>query len=327
MGAVERFCDRAMLLERGARRARSASRAQVGAQLPGAELRAQASAQPTTQDEERVGDRRAEIVDAWFEDDDGERTDVLAPGRDVHVRIARALQRGDRATRSSRFLIENDRHHPLFAISNEDGDTRDRHATRPATRRRSRVSFENVLAPGRIYVTPWVAARAAARRSSTAASGFATAVVAARARLRRRRRPAGDDALRARRAGDGMSAPAATPITGPVGARRRARAGSRTSRVTLAVTDFKLRFFGSALGYLWQLDAPAAAVRRALRRVHALRPDRRRRELLRRRAARQHRAVHVLRRGDGRRASARSSTARTCAQDPVPAAASRSRWC
>ena len=26
--------------------------------------------------------------------------------------------------------------------------------------------------------------------------------------------------------------------------------------VTLAITDFKLRFFGSALGYLWQLMRP-----------------------------------------------------------------------
>ena len=34
------------------------------------------------------------------------------------------------------------------------------------------------------------------------------------------------------------------------------RGGSGTSRCTLAVTDFKLRFFGSVLGYLWQLMRP-----------------------------------------------------------------------
>ena len=43
--------------------------------------------------------------------------------------------------------------------------------------------------------------------------------------------------------------------------RRPDRAGRRpaalwTSRATLAVTDFKLRFFGSVLGYLWQLMRP-----------------------------------------------------------------------
>ena len=35
-----------------------------------------------------------------------------------------------------------------------------------------------------------------------------------------------------------------------------ARAGSRTSTITLAATEFKLRFFGSVLGYLWQLVRP-----------------------------------------------------------------------
>ena len=35
--------------------------------------------------------------------------------------------------------------------------------------------------------------------------------------------------------------------------------------------EFRLSFFGSVLGYLWQLDAAAAAVRRPLRRVHAVR--------------------------------------------------------
>ena len=36
----------------------------------------------------------------------------------------------------------------------------------------------------------------------------------------------------------------------------------------LAVTDFKLRFFGSALGYVWTLMRPLAALRRPLLRVH-----------------------------------------------------------
>ena len=36
----------------------------------------------------------------------------------------------------------------------------------------------------------------------------------------------------------------------------------------IARNQWKLRFFGSVLGYLWQLDAAAAAVRRPLRVLH-----------------------------------------------------------
>jgi ABC-2 type transport system permease protein len=52
-----------------------------------------------------------------------------------------------------------------------------------------------------------------------------------------------------------VSLPAASPITGP-----SALGGSRRRfaylAVTLALTDFKLRFFGSVLGYFWQLVRP-----------------------------------------------------------------------
>jgi ABC-2 type transport system permease protein len=52
-----------------------------------------------------------------------------------------------------------------------------------------------------------------------------------------------------------MSVPAPTPIAGP-----SALGGSPRRfvylAITLAVTDFKLRFFGSVLGYLWQLVRP-----------------------------------------------------------------------
>ena len=52
-----------------------------------------------------------------------------------------------------------------------------------------------------------------------------------------------------------MSVPAATPIAGP-----SALGGSPRRflylAATLAITDFKLRFFGSVLGYLWQLVRP-----------------------------------------------------------------------
>jgi ABC-2 type transport system permease protein len=52
-----------------------------------------------------------------------------------------------------------------------------------------------------------------------------------------------------------MSAIAGTPITGPSALGGSPRRFLYLS-VTLAVTEFKLRFFGSVLGYLWQLVRP-----------------------------------------------------------------------
>jgi ABC-2 type transport system permease protein len=52
-----------------------------------------------------------------------------------------------------------------------------------------------------------------------------------------------------------MSIPAATPISGPSALGGSPRRFAYLA-VTLALTDFKLRFFGSALGYLWQLFRP-----------------------------------------------------------------------
>ena len=52
-----------------------------------------------------------------------------------------------------------------------------------------------------------------------------------------------------------MSAPAAVPIVGPSALGGSPRRFAYLA-VTLALTDFKLRFFGSVLGYLWQLVRP-----------------------------------------------------------------------
>ncbi len=84
MGAIERFCDRAMLLDRGrivdigdpsviARRYVQLNLGRTVHQLPGEEL------------EERT--RRAEILDAWFEDDDGERIAQVQCGGACHACI------------------------------------------------------------------------------------------------------------------------------------------------------------------------------------------------------------------------------------------------
>jgi len=81
MSAVERFCDRAMLIEKGrmvdlgephaiARRYNELNFGRTVHQLAESEAGA----------EERFGDRAAEILEAWFENGDGERVIDLAHG-------------------------------------------------------------------------------------------------------------------------------------------------------------------------------------------------------------------------------------------------------
>ena len=54
-----------------------------------------------------------------------------------------------------------------------------------------------------------------------------------------------------------------------LGARRRARAASVELTLTLARTEFKLRYFGSVARLRLVADAAAAVLRRALRVLHA----------------------------------------------------------
>jgi ABC-type polysaccharide/polyol phosphate transport system ATPase subunit len=171
MGAVARFCHRAMLIERG-RIELIGEPQQIGARYMERNF---ARGPRDAGDESRAGDGRVEILDAWFEED-GRRTDVLHQGATctfaMRVRCNAATDDPILA-----FLIENDRHHPLFAISNEDGDTPTgvHDVGDEAT---FSVSFDNVFGPGRVYATPWVLHAGGApildRRER-----FASAVVAA----------------------------------------------------------------------------------------------------------------------------------------------------
>jgi ABC-type polysaccharide/polyol phosphate transport system ATPase subunit len=84
MGAVERFCDRAMLIEKGkmvhlgepAAIARRYNELNFGRSVPHL---------GPSRDEERFGDGSAEIVATWFEDADGQQIDALGHGQVCRV--------------------------------------------------------------------------------------------------------------------------------------------------------------------------------------------------------------------------------------------------
>jgi len=151
MAAVSRFCDRALLLERGRVEVMGDPAAVAGRYLErnfAGDGRVVDDA-----DEGRLGDRTVEVLDAWF-DEGGQRTKVLHQGDPCTVAMrVRFNEAVDDAVLA--FLIENDRHDPLFATSSEDGGT-ETGAHDAGDEATFSVTFDNVFAPGRVFATPWV---------------------------------------------------------------------------------------------------------------------------------------------------------------------------
>jgi ABC-2 type transport system ATP-binding protein len=202
MGAVQRFCDRALLLEHGrqvelgdpehvgnrylelnfSEQARAAERLAAEGDLPAPDTgdeggggarsssvpartpQADGSAQdtaahegaaPESEQTHRYGDGGAEILEAWFEDEHGARSEALVSGR--------------RCSFAARVRFNESVEDPLFGI-NVYNEHRDHllSASNLWSERRSgtfepgeevafRIGFDNVLAPGRYHVTPAVA--------------------------------------------------------------------------------------------------------------------------------------------------------------------------
>jgi ABC-type polysaccharide/polyol phosphate transport system ATPase subunit len=178
MGAVQRFCDRAMLLEHGRQvelgepervglrymqlnfdsEARAEEKAEADA-ADGAGSAAESdeagASQPRRKDADlRLGDGRAEIVECWFEDDAGARATVLETGRSCTFRAR---------VRFKERLVD-----PLFGVnfhnSNDDhvwgaNNLYEARSGRfePGEEVVFGVTFRNVLAPDRYFASPAVA--------------------------------------------------------------------------------------------------------------------------------------------------------------------------
>jgi ABC-2 type transport system ATP-binding protein len=153
MGAVERFCDRAMLLEKGKMVdvgdphaiARRYNELNFGRTVH--ELR--------EGDEERFGDRSAEILDAWFEDGEGERVAEAAHGEPcrmcMEVRFEEPIEDPVFA-----FTLRNYGGATLFAASTDvtHGPTG---AFAAGERVVVRLAFDNWIVAGTYRMTPSIA--------------------------------------------------------------------------------------------------------------------------------------------------------------------------
>jgi ABC-type polysaccharide/polyol phosphate transport system ATPase subunit len=155
MSAVERFCDRAMLLERG--RVLSIDEPHSIARAYN-ELNFGRVAPAEAVDGERFGDHEAaEIRAAWFEDSSGERVSAMAQGEPLRlcaeVRFHTPVEHPLFALH-----LRNEVRHTIFATSTDlhQGPTGRFEAGESVT---IRAALDNWLAPGRYELTPTVARR------------------------------------------------------------------------------------------------------------------------------------------------------------------------
>jgi ABC-type polysaccharide/polyol phosphate transport system ATPase subunit len=155
MGAVNRFCDRALLLERG-RVAAHGDPETVGNryfELNFSEAaRADAGLDRST---ERMGDGHAEIVECWFEDGAGAAVAGVAAGAPcAFAARVRFIEPVDDPLFG--VVVQNDRRETVLAASTLWSDpTPGRYE--PGDEVTYRVRFENRLVPGRYFATPAVA--------------------------------------------------------------------------------------------------------------------------------------------------------------------------
>jgi ABC-type polysaccharide/polyol phosphate transport system ATPase subunit len=155
MNAVTRFCDRALLLEKGQPVMLDKPEA-VAKRYLDLNFRYSHSDEGKGT-EERSGDGNAKILEAWFEDAEGRRTETLEQGRPCTFRVeVEFMAEVDNPVLG--VVFDNADGHAVFGTSTEWAG-QDTGRFSPGDRATLSVSFENAFAPGRVYATPVVAYR------------------------------------------------------------------------------------------------------------------------------------------------------------------------
>ena len=151
MEAVRRFCHRALLLDRGEVVSVGKPSEVASAYI---DLNFSSEGVATTRPEERLGDGSAELLEAWWEDESGERLPQLRQGESCSF-CARIRFHREVSHPIVSVVVENESRHPLMATSTEwAGIESGRFG--PGEEASFSVRFENAFAPGRIYASPWV---------------------------------------------------------------------------------------------------------------------------------------------------------------------------
>jgi ABC-type polysaccharide/polyol phosphate transport system ATPase subunit len=153
MGAVQRFCDRALLLENG-RVVEVGDPERVGNRY--LELNFSETARAGEHAEgDRYGDGRATIQEAWFEDAAGTRTETLPAGEPCSF-VCRVVFNERVENPLFGVNLQNANRDTVLAASNVWTDP-EPGTFEPGEEMSFRISFANHLAPGRYDATPAVA--------------------------------------------------------------------------------------------------------------------------------------------------------------------------
>jgi ABC-type multidrug transport system ATPase subunit len=156
MEQVQRFCGRALLLDRGRpiQLGDAAAVTRRYLQLNFAPEAAVAEAVPVLA-EAGEGDGSAFIVDTWFQRDDGQRTDMLEHAQGCAL-CMRVRFRRDVSDPVFGFAIADDQHRRVFAVSTAwDGMATGSFSAGEEIH--VAMSFDNWFAPGRYFASPQVA--------------------------------------------------------------------------------------------------------------------------------------------------------------------------
>jgi hypothetical protein len=157
---VERFCDRAVLLEKGevVDSGEPFPVIQTYRQLDIAAERGEADRQRESQ---RWGDGAAEVVEAWFENSSGAVESVLTQGEHVTLNVRIAFRR---SMESPVFgvIIKNERDDHVF-VTNTMFDGIETGDYSPGDELAYRITFDVHLSDGRYSVSPAIAYQDAQR--------------------------------------------------------------------------------------------------------------------------------------------------------------------
>jgi ABC-type polysaccharide/polyol phosphate transport system ATPase subunit len=162
MGSVRRFADRAMLLERG--KVLSIGEPDlVGSQYLelnfNRDQREHAREAAETAAPDRFGDGRAAVTEMWIELPSGEAVSTVSQDEEVTVRTV--LEFRERMEHPCiGFSVDNEDRRVVF---NANSVWAEEHTGiyEPGDRATLSVRFRNILAPGRYFLSPYVAARGA----------------------------------------------------------------------------------------------------------------------------------------------------------------------
>ena len=102
-----------------------------------------------------MGDGSAAILDAWFEDESGQRTAVIEHGRacSFHQLVEARVEIDDPVLG---FTLHDDRHRDVFATNTLWTVGPETGSFSPGERFELCVRFDNLLAPGRYFASPAV---------------------------------------------------------------------------------------------------------------------------------------------------------------------------